>query len=128
MTPPVKETPLLLLTLLASSATLLCCALPLLLVSLGLGATVAALTSTFPALILLSQHKVALFGVSAGLLLLSGWLLFRPGRACPPRGRGEACAAVTLPGRVLFWFSLALWLVGFSAAWLALPLRRALGL
>jgi hypothetical protein len=52
-------------------------------VTLGLGASVAAMTSTFPFIITLSEQKIWVFGVSALLLMISGWLLFRPGRSCP---------------------------------------------
>ncbi len=70
-------------TLLASTGTLVCCALPIILVTFGMGATVAALTSTAPFLIILSQHKVWVFAGSAMMLALSGWMMYRPGRSCP---------------------------------------------
>lgn len=45
------------LSLFASFGTLICCALPSLLVLLGLGATVAAFLSAAPWLVTLSRHK-----------------------------------------------------------------------
>lgn len=51
---------------------LLCCALPALLVSLGLGAAVAGLTSELPWLVELSRHKEWVFAVSAIMLALAG--------------------------------------------------------
>jgi hypothetical protein len=63
--------------LLTSTATLFCCVLPAVLVSLGAGATLVGLVSAFPQLVWLSTHKVAVFGIAAGLLLLSGALLWR---------------------------------------------------
>ena len=69
------------LTLFASTGTLVCCALPILFVSLGLGATVAAITSTSPFLLSLAMHKAWVFAGSGLMLLVSGWLLSRPGRA-----------------------------------------------
>src|SRR5258708_14674476 len=62
---------------------LICCALPFLLVTLGFGATVAALTSSVPWLIPLSEHKEWIFVGSGALLLLSAWLVYRPGQPCP---------------------------------------------
>ena len=44
------------LILFASTSTLLCCALPILLVSLGLGAVVVSMASSLPFLVTLSQH------------------------------------------------------------------------
>jgi len=56
------------LGLFTSVGTLLCCALPALLVTLGMGAALAGLVSNIPILITLSEHKIFVFGV-AGLLI-----------------------------------------------------------
>jgi hypothetical protein len=70
--------------LLASSATLVCCVLPALLVSLGAGAALVGLVSAVPQLIWLSEHKALVFGVAAALLLLSGVTLWNARRLpCP---------------------------------------------
>jgi hypothetical protein len=58
--------------LLASSATLVCCVLPAVLVSLGAGATLAGLVSAVPQLIWLSEHKLIVFGSAGALLGVSG--------------------------------------------------------
>lgn len=111
------------LGLFASSTTLLCCALPILLVSIGLGAVSAALFSTVPFLAMLAQHKLWLFLGSAVLLALSGWALFRPGRACPvDPALAARCEAATRWNRRVFIASIAIWGAGFTAAYLSLPL------
>jgi hypothetical protein len=70
--------------LLASSATLVCCVLPAVLVSLGAGAALAGLVSAVPQLIWLSEHKAPVFGVAALLLAISGVLLWNArGLPCP---------------------------------------------
>jgi hypothetical protein len=72
------------LALLASSATLVCCVLPAMLVSLGAGAVVVSLVTAFPQLVWLSEHKVAVFVTAAALLAASGWLLWNARRLpCP---------------------------------------------
>ena len=116
------------LTLFASTGTLICCAIPIVLVSLGMGAAVAAMTSAFPFLITLSQHKDLVF-ISSGLLLAaSGWVLYRPGRSCPPDpGRQRMCRRARNWNRRVYWTAMALWGIGFFAAFLALPLRIRLG-
>jgi len=120
----VKETGLSWLTLFAASGTLICCALPIILVTLGLGATVAALTSSFPFLVTLAQHKIWIFTGSGALLLLSGWLMYRPGRACPTDPElARACARAETWNRRVLWGSAIIWSIGFIAAYLALPLR-----
>ncbi len=112
------------LTLFASTGTLICCALPILLVTLGLGAAVAALTSAVPFLITLSQHKIWVFAFSGIMLGLSGWLLYRPGRSCPSDPElGALCEKTQLWNRRIYWTSAAIWIIGFFAAYLALPLR-----
>ncbi len=117
-----------LLALFASSGTLICCALPITLVTLGMGATVASLTSAFPLLITLSEHKAWVFAVSALFLVLGGVALYRPGRACPADpALAAACERSQRWGRRIWWLSVALFAIGFFAAFLALPLRLWLG-
>lgn len=58
-------------TVLASSATLICCVLPAVLVSLGAGAAMVGLVAAFPQLVWLSEHKAGVFAVAA-----------LPGRPC----------------------------------------------
>ena len=126
--PDVKERGLTWLTLFATTGTLVCCALPIILVTLGLGAAVASLTSAFPFLIFLSKHKAWVFAGSAALLLLAGWLLHRPGRACPTDPRlARLCARTRRWNRRIYWTAALIWTIGFFAAYLALPLRIRLG-
>ena len=58
--------------LLTSSATLVCCVLPAVLVALGAGAALAGLLAAVPQLIWLSEHKQLVFGVAAIFLAASG--------------------------------------------------------
>ena len=119
-----RETRLTWLALVASAGTLLCCAVPIALVALGLGATVAAITSSLPILVVLTQHKVWVFAGSAMLLALTGWLLFRPGRECPADAELAAmCDRILRWNRRIFWTAVAVWGIGFLAAYVALPLR-----
>jgi hypothetical protein len=70
--------------LLASSATLVCCVLPAVLVSLGAGAVLVGLVSAVPQLIWLSEHKVLVFGTAGAMLVLSGAILWNARRLpCP---------------------------------------------
>ena len=120
------------LSLFTSAGTLLCCALPVLLVTLGLGAAVAGTLSTFPWLAALSRHKGWSFLISGGLLALNwGMLLRRPASACPvplPAGAGDsACATAGRFSRIVLWISAILFLIGFITAYLAFPLADRLG-
>ena len=109
------------LTLFGSISTLLCCALPALLVSLGAGAAVVGLVSTFPQLIWLSEHKVGLFIVSSALLLVSGIGRYMTRNAPCPIDPQEAlaCKKLRRVSLVIFYFSLAVYAVGFFFAFVA---------
>ena len=117
------------LALFASTGTLVCCALPILLVSLAdLGALVASVTESFPFLITLSLYKGWVFAGSGAMLAAAGWLLWRPGRTCPTDpGLARWCDKFQTWNRRILLTSGAVWCVGFVAAFLALPLRIALG-
>src|SRR6202045_2778087 len=58
-------------SLFTSLSTLLCCALPSLLVLFGLGASVASALSFLPWLVTLSRRKHWTFAISGGLIALS---------------------------------------------------------
>lgn len=68
--------------LLASSATLVCCVLPAVLVALGAGAALAGLVTAMPQLVWLSEHKPFVFGLAVTLLAVSGVALWH-GRSQP---------------------------------------------
>ncbi len=117
------------LALFSTTGTLVCCALPILLVTLGLGSTVVAMTSAFPFLITLSQHKSWVFAFSALMLVMAGWALYRSGRVCPSDpDLGRLCNRSLVWNRRIYWISVGIWSIGFFAAYLALPLRKLLGI
>lgn len=116
-------------TLFASSGTLICCALPIILVTLGMGATVAALTSALPFLIVLSQYKIWVFIFSGLMLSVSAWFIYRPNQSCPTDPQQAlACATAKTWNKRIYWFSTIIWGIGFFAAFLALPLRKLFGI
>jgi len=103
--------------LVTTSATLVCCVIPIVLVTLGLGAAVAAMASAVPWLVTLSLHKNWVFAISGFLIFGAVWLVYRPGRACPADPvLAEACAAADRWNRRFLWLSGVMWLVGFISA------------
>jgi len=58
-------------SLFASGGTLVCCALPALLVALGAGAVLSSLVAVLPQIVWLSEHKAAVFGTAAAMLALN---------------------------------------------------------
>jgi len=110
------------LVLFASSTTLICCALPILLVSLGLGAVSASLFANLPILVTLAKYKAWMFSGSGAVLALAAWLLYRSGRACPTDPElAKLCETAHRWNMRLFWVAVGIWVVGFSTAYLALP-------
>lgn len=112
------------LLLLTTSGTLLCCAIPITLVSLGLGTVVATMASSAPWLITLSQYKGWMFLVSGALIAAAAFAVYRPGRSCPADPElAAACDRADVWNRRFIVVSAALWLVGFFAAYL-LPIMQ----
>lgn len=108
------------LTLFGSMSTLICCALPALLVSLGLGAVMAGLASNVPGLIWFSENKGVVFAV-AGILLAGNGLLLGLNRNAPcpidPKLR-DACIKGRKTSKNLYLFSLTVYLLGFTFAYI----------
>jgi hypothetical protein len=104
--------------LLASSTTLVCCVLPAVMVSLGAGAAVVGLITTFPQLIWLSEHKAAVFGIATALLVLSGLLLLWAHRLpCPlDSDLGRKCMRLRRIGARLYVVSVGLLILSIVVA------------
>ena len=109
------------LTLFGSMGTLICCALPALLVSLGLGAIMAGLAGNVPGLIWLSENKLYVFGFAGIMLAMNGLLIWRNRNApCPidPQLR-NACIKGRVFSRNIYLLSLGLFLIGAFFALIA---------
>jgi len=117
-----------LVSLFTSFGTLICCALPALLVLLGFGATVASFLSAAPSLVSLSRQKESVFAGSGALIALNAVYLYAvaprlrlANARCPPV-EPSACATVDRTSRALLWWSGAIYLVGFFTAFLLAPI------
>ncbi len=108
------------ISLFTSASTLVCCALPALFVTLGMGAAFAGLVSAIPQLIWLSEHKAALF-VGAGVMLtIAGIAQYRARNLpCPiDRDAARACDQARKTSRIIYGFSLAIYVIGGAFAFL----------
>jgi hypothetical protein len=110
------------LALFGSLGTLICCALPILFVSLGAGAVVAGLVSAVPQIVWLSEHKVPLFIFAGVMLLLSGISRYMTRSApCPiDPAQAKACMRMRRFSAGIFYFSLAIYCAGFFFAFIAI--------
>ena len=121
------------LSLFTSFGTLLCCALPSLLVLVGLGATVASFLSAVPWAVTLSRHKSVVF-VIAGILIGGNVLyvyviaprLQAAGAACSPDAP-DACSSASRFSRIVLWISASIYAIGVFSAFVLGPLLMRFG-
>ena len=114
---PLAEPPgkwLVFFSLFTSTGTLLCCALPSLLVALGAGAALSTLVAVVPGLVWVSEYKEVVFGVAGVMLAISGGLQWQ-GRFAPcpvdPAQR-DACLRTRQTSQRVYRVSLAIYAVG----------------
>lgn len=114
------------LALFTSLGTLLCCALPSLLVLLGLGATVASVLASAPWLVTLSRHKAWVFATSGLLVAGNFYYVYRVAPRLLARRLAcdvddPRCRRAMRTSRVVLWISGGLLVIGFAVAYV-LPL------
>jgi mercuric ion transport protein len=117
-------------SLFTSLSTLLCCALPSLLVLFGLGASVASMLSFLPWLVTLSRHKVLTFSISGALIACSfvNTYYILPGLTkteCRP-DNPDACAEASRLSKILLWVSAAIYGIGFFVAFALGPILSSI--
>lgn len=114
-------------SLFSSFNTLICCALPSVLVLLGMGTAVASLLSAAPWLVSLSRHKIWTFSI-AGTLIGASFVMtyvvapgLRGGESCQADDP-TSCGEVSKLSRLVLWGSAAIWSGGFFVAYLLGPI------
>lgn len=109
------------LSLFTSFGTIICCALPSLLVSIGMGAAFAGLIGLFPQIVWLSENKLLVFTLSGLMILLSAALTYLNRNApCPiDSDQARACKISRKWSIRILAVSALLWLLGFFFAFLA---------
>lgn len=114
------------LSLFASFSTIICCALPALLVTVGLGASLASYLGSYPQLIWLSEHKSMVFSFAGFMLGLSAFIRWRwKDLSCPTDPElARACMRARRFSSGIFYTSLLLYALGAFFAFAA-PLLLA---
>lgn len=102
------------LSLLTSAGTLVCCTIPALLVAIGAGAVLASAVTVFPALVWLSEYKLAVFGVAGAMLVMAGVLQWRArSLPCPADpALAAACARTRRVSRTIYAVSVVVFGIG----------------
>jgi uncharacterized iron-regulated membrane protein len=108
-------------TLFGSLGTVLCCALPALLVSIGAGAVMASLVTNVPQLVWVSEHKIPLFMFAMIMLIVSGAIIYINRRMpCPVDPvQSESCQRTRRWSTAVFSVSAVLYVIGFYFAFIA---------
>ncbi len=117
------------LSLFASTGTLVCCALPALLVMLGAGAALSGWVAAVPQIVWFSEHKGWVFGTASLLMLGGGALQWRNRTAaCPldPDLR-SACLRTRRWSRMVYGVSLLLLATGAAFAFVLPALMNSIG-
>ena len=117
----LKELVVSFITLFASLSTVICCALPITLVTVGMGASLAGLLSFFPSLIVISKYKNEIFILAASLLIFS-FYIYWIGRKnpCPvDKRQAKLCSKLRFINRILLFASLVIYVTGFFFAFIA---------
>lgn len=110
-----------LMSLFTSAGTLICCALPALLVAIGAGAALSSLIATVPQLVWFSEHKIAIFITAGIMLVISGALQWRSRRLpCPADpAQARACTQLRRKSLALYFLSVGIFAIGAFFAFLA---------
>ena len=120
----LRETAAPALALFASASTLICCALPALLITVGAGAAMAGLAANAPGLIWLTAHKGWIFAGAGGMLAVAALVKWRTRNApCPvdPK-QARACMTMRRWGTIILIVAFAAYLVGGFFAFFAADL------
>lgn len=114
-----KETLMAVLTLLTSTSTLLCCTIPILLISLGFGASLSLVLTKHEWWIKISEYKFLTFLISGTFLVFTYAVLRASGQYCPTDPiLAERCKKIRVWNWRIFWLSITIWVVGFVSAYL----------
>jgi len=111
--------------LFTSLSTLVCCTLPAILITLGMGATLVSINESFPLLSDLSAalypHKVTVFAGSFLMLLFAWGVRFATRtQPCPADPKlAKACGRLRKIGGWVLWIGFAMWAIGAFSTFIA---------
>jgi hypothetical protein len=98
------------LSLFTSSGTIVCCALPALLVSIGAGAALSSLIAVFPQLVILSVYKIPIFMGAFVMLIISGIM--------QDKNLAYACIRARKISLVIYFASVGIFITGLLFAFI----------
>ena len=108
------------LSLFTSSGTIICCALPALLVSMGAGAVLSSFIAVFPQLVILSIYKIPIFTGAFIMLIIAGILqYYSRGLPCPTdKKQAYACVQTRKVSMIIYFTSVGIFIIGLLFAFI----------
>ena len=109
------------LSLFTSTGTLICCALPAQLVSIGAGAVMAGLIEAVPQITWLGKNKELVFSIAAGMIAVAGaWQWHARSLPCPvDPAQARACTRARRISWIVWWISVGAFVIGAFFAFFA---------
>ncbi len=109
------------LSLFTSTGTLICCALPALLVSIGAGAVMAGIIETVPQITVIGKHKIWVFMFAFLMIILSAYMQWRAkNEPCPTDPvKAHTCMRTRRISWIVWGISVMAFLIGGFFAFLA---------
>ena len=106
------------LTFFTSTGTILCCALPALLVTIGAGAALSSFISTFPQIVWVSKYKEYIFIAAFILIILSGYLQWQARKLPCPADKllAAQCMRARKLSLKIYFISVVTLIIGFAFA------------
>ncbi len=114
----LRETAAPAVALVTSLSTLVCCTLPAVMITLGMGAALSSLTANVPQLIWLSERKPLVFGGSFVLLCMAWFVRYLTrNMPCPADpAQAKLCSRLRAVGGWVLYIGFGVWAIGaFSA-------------
>ncbi len=112
--PQAKESLILFFSLFTSLSTIFCCALPIILVSLGAGAVFASLSTNFPFINILAEKSIYIFAAAFILLLIGGYFIFFGKQICPADKKlAKICTKTKIINKWIWFISFFILLTAF---------------
>jgi len=108
------------LSLITSSGTIICCALPVLLVSVGAGAALSSFVAVFPQLVIFSIYKIPIFIGAFIMLIIAGILQYQSrDLPCPAdKKKAYACMQTRKVSMIIYFTSVGIFIIGLLFAFI----------
>lgn len=108
-----------LILLILNGGVMLCCVIPAILVSLGLGSTLATFLNHYPIFIKISEYKNYIFIFVFLILIINGFILYtNKNRSCDINSLEQECTEVKSVSLILYYLSIVIYLISLFLSYI----------